>query len=414
MNNILIVGSGGREHALGWKLSQSNKVNKIYFAPGNGGTSINIDIQVDDVDQLLEFAINNNCFTIVGPEVPLKLGIVDKFLANNLKIFGPTQIAAKLETSKSWAKNFMQKYNIPTAKFEIFDNYESAIKHVRVVSYPIVIKADGLASGKGVFICNNFQDSSFVLDKMFLKHNFGNAGNKILIEEYLHGRELSYIILSDGETIIPMETSKDYKRIFDRDKGDNTGGMGSYSPADIDIGIQKQLQQMMKNVIHYMKNMGMPFVGFLYAGIIIHNNIPYVLEFNARMGDPECQSIMMRLQSDLYDYLLACVNGKLANMPKLNWNPKHAVCVVLASDGYPNNYSKHEIIYGCNSILDCNNMIFHAGTRKINDVLTTNGGRVLGVVGLDNDRKLAATRAYNTSRKIKWKSKYNRTDIGYN
>jgi len=412
MVNVLIVGSGGREHALGWKLSQSTKIDKIYFAPGNGGTHVNIDINIDDIDQLIKFAITNNCFTIVGPEVPLKLGIVDKFKKKNLKIFGPTQAAAKLESSKIWSKNFMQKYNIPTAKFEIFDNYNSALKYTQSASHPIVIKADGLASGKGVFICNTLTDSLSALDNLFLKQKFGDAGKKIVIEEYLQGRELSYIVLSDGTSIIPMETSKDYKRIYDCDRGANTGGMGSYSPVEIDVDIQNKLQKMMQNVIYYMNKTNTPFVGFLYAGIILQNNTPYVLEFNVRMGDPECQSIMARMKSDLYDYLIACVDGQLSNTPTPKWDQKHAVCVVLASDGYPNNYAKNEVIYGCNLILD-NNMIFHAGTKKISDQIMTNGGRVLGVVGLGNDRKLAAIQAYEISNQIKWKSKYSRTDIGH-
>lgn len=412
VTNILVVGSGGREHALGWKLSKCDGVDKVYFAPGNGGTHVNVNIPVNNIDKLLKFALIHDCFTIVGPEVPLDLGIVNEFKKKNLKIFGPTRLATRIESSKIWSKKFMTKHNIPTAKFEIFDNYEYAMQYVQSTHHPIVIKTDGLASGKGVFICNDVSKSSSVLNKMLQQKKFGNAGTKIVIEEYLHGNELSYIVLSDGDHMIPLVTSKDYKRIHDQDEGDNTGGMGSYSPANIDERIEKKLNQIMLHVIWSMKKIGCPFVGFLYAGIILHDDDPYVLEFNARMGDPECQSIMMRLNSNLYDYLNACVNKKLSIMPQLDWKQKHAVCVVLASDGYPNNYNTNETIYGLNSIHDQDCFIFHAGTKKINKKFVTNGGRVLCVTGLGQNRKLAASKAYDLVNYINWKSKYNRTDIG--
>ncbi|MCY3975715.1 MAG: phosphoribosylamine--glycine ligase [Thaumarchaeota archaeon] len=412
VTNILVVGSGGREHALGWKLSKCDGVDKVYFAPGNGGTHVNVNIPINNIDKLLKFALIHDCFTIVGPELPLELGIVNEFKKKNLKIFGPTRLATRIESSKIWSKKFMTKHNIPTAKFEIFDNYEYAMQYVQSTHHPIVIKTDGLASGKGVFICNDISKSSSVLNKMLQQKKFGNAGTKIVIEEYLHGNELSYIVLSDGDHMIPLVTSKDYKRIYDQDEGDNTGGMGSYSPANIDERIEKKLNQIMLRVIWSMKKMGRPFVGFLYAGVILHDDDPYVLEFNARMGDPECQSIMMRLNSNLYDYLNACVNKKLSIMPQLDWKQKHAVCVVLASDGYPNNYNTNETIYGLNSINDPDCFIFHAGTKKINKKFVTNGGRVLGVTGLGQNRKLAASKAYDLVNHINWKSKYNRTDIG--
>ncbi|MCY3853727.1 MAG: phosphoribosylamine--glycine ligase [Thaumarchaeota archaeon] len=412
VTNILVVGSGGREHALGWKLSKCDGVDKVYFAPGNGGTHVNVNIPINNIDKLLKFALIHDCFTIVGPEMPLELGIVNEFKKKNLKIFGPTRLATRIESSKIWSKKFMTKHNIPTAKFEIFDNYEYAMQYVQSTHHPIVIKTDGLASGKGVFICNDISKSSSVLNKMLQQKKFGNAGTKIVIEEYLHGNELSYIVLSDGDHMIPLVTSKDYKRIYDQDEGDNTGGMGSYSPANIDERIEKKLNQIMLRVIWSMKKMGRPFVGFLYAGVILHDDDPYVLEFNARMGDPECQSIMMRLNSNLYDYLNACVNKKLSIMPQLDWKQKHAVCVVLASDGYPNNYNTNETICGLNSINDPDCFIFHAGTKKINKKFVTNGGRVLGVTGLGQNRKLAASKAYDLVNHINWKSKYNRTDIG--
>ena len=340
--NVLVVGSGGREHALSWKLSQSPKVDTVFTAPGNGGTKNNIAINVDNLDGLADFAEKNNCFTVVGPEAPLAAGIVDKFNKRNLKIFGPSQQAAQLESSKIWAKNFMKRNGISSAKFEIFDDAQKAQDYVSSLDYDVVVKADGLAAGKGVIVCNSKEDAFSAIQTILIKKMFGDAGNKIIVEERIDGIEASYIALSDGETAISMASSQDHKRIFDDDKGPNTGGMGAYSPTPIiDEALEKKIQEkIIDKTIQAMKKEGIPFKGFLYAGIMIRDGEPYVLEYNVRMGDPECQPITMRMNSDLYDYFIASVDGKLSSMPKISWKNQSAVCVVLASDGYPESYSK--------------------------------------------------------------------------
>ncbi|MEE9512149.1 MAG: phosphoribosylamine--glycine ligase, partial [Nitrosopumilaceae archaeon] len=305
MVNVLVVGSGGREHSLEWKLSKSPKVEKVFVAPGNGGTKNNVPISVDKIDELAEFAQKNNCFTVVGPESPLALGIVDKFNEKNLKIFGPTKQAAQLESSKIWAKDFMKRNDIPTAKYEIFGDAKKAEEYVNSIGNEVVIKADGLAAGKGVIVCNSKEEAISAIETFLVKKTFGDAGNRIVIEERIDGVEASFIALSDGNSVIPMATSQDHKRIYDCDKGPNTGGMGAYSPTPV---IDEHLsQKIQKNIINKtlegMKKEGISFKGFLYAGIMIKNDEPYVLEFNVRMGDPECQPIMMRMNSDLYEYL---------------------------------------------------------------------------------------------------------------
>jgi phosphoribosylamine---glycine ligase len=411
--NVLIVGSGGREHSLGWKLSQSSKVEKIFFAPGNGGTDNNVDISVDKIDDLLQFAKKNNCFTIVGPEAPLASGIVDKFNENGLKIFGPTKQAAQLESSKIWAKNFMKRNGIQTTSFEIFDNAEKAIEYVKSIDHPVVIKADGLAAGKGVIVCNSTTEALSAIDVMLVKKFFGDAGNRIIIEERIDGIEASYISLSDGNSVIPMATSQDHKRIYDNDLGPNTGGMGAYSPTPIiDEQMAEKIQKKIINkTIESMKNEGIPFKGFLYAGVMIKNDEPYVLEFNVRMGDPECQPIIMRMDSDLYDYLIASTNGTLSSLPQVKWKNQNAVCVVLASKGYPEAYPKNEEITGLDFSYD-GVFVFHAGTKRDNDKVLTNGGRVLGVTALGDSLGDAIKNAYSAANKINWSHKYCRTDIG--
>ena len=407
------MGSGGREHALSWKLSQSTKVDTVFTAPGNGGTENNIPIDVDDLDGLADFAQKNNCFTVVGPEAPLAAGIVDEFNKKNLPVFGPTKFAAQLESSKIWAKNFMKRNNIPTARFEIFDDAQKAQDYVRSLEYNVVVKADGLAAGKGVLVCNSVDEALSAIDIILVKKTFGDAGNRIIIEERIDGIEASFIALSDGDVAIPMASSQDHKRIFDNDKGPNTGGMGAYSPTPIidDILTKKIQETVIDKTIQSMKNEGITFRGFLYAGIMLRDGEPYVLEYNVRMGDPECQPITMRMDFDLYDYFVASFNGTLSSMPPIIWNNKFAVCVVLASKGYPEVYPKDEEISGFGSISK-DAFVFHAGTKKIDKKIFSNGGRVLGVTALGDSLQSAIDNAYEAVAKITWNSKFCRTDIG--
>jgi len=413
MVNILVIGTGGREHALSWKLSQSSKVETVFTAPGNGGTKNNVPINVDDLDGLADFAQKNNCFTVVGPEDPLAAGIVDKFNQRNLKVFGPSKLAAQLESSKIWAKNFMKRNNIPSAEFEIFDDAQKAQDYVKSLDYNVVVKADGLAAGKGVIVCNSDDEAISAIQTILVKKTFGDAGNRIIIEERIDGIEASYIALSDGETAIPMASSQDHKRIFDNDKGPNTGGMGAYSPTPIidDVLAKKIQEKVIDKTIQSMKNEGIVFKGFLYAGIMLRNNEPYVLEYNVRMGDPECQPITMRMDFDLYDYFVASVDGTLSSMHQTIWKNQFAVCVVLASDGYPESYAKNEEISGFDSIPN-DAYIFHAGTQKIDGKILSNGGRVLGVTALGDSLESAIKNAYLASEKISWPHKYCRKDIG--
>ena len=413
MVNVLVIGSGGREHAISWKLSQSSKVDKVFTAPGNGGTENNIPIDIDDLNALAEFAQKNNCFTVVGPEVPLAAGIVDKFNRMNLKIFGPSQKAAQLESSKIWAKNFMKRNGIQTAKFEIFEDPKKAKEYVTSLDYNVVVKADGLASGKGVIVCNNVDEAIAAIDTILVKKTFGDAGNRIIVEERIDGIEASYIALCDGITAIPMASSQDHKRIFDDDKGPNTGGMGAYSPTPIidDILAEKIQNKIINKTIQSMKNEGIIFKGFLYAGVMIRDNEPYVLEYNARMGDPECQPITMRMDFDLYDYLVASVDGTLSTMPQIAWKNQSSVCIVLASEGYPESYPKDEEIIGFD-LIPKNAMVFHAGTKRQDGKVLSNGGRVLGVTALGNTLASAISNAYIAAEKISWPHKYYRKDIG--
>jgi phosphoribosylamine--glycine ligase len=411
--NILVVGSGGREHALSWKLSQSPKVDTVFTAPGNGGTENNIPIDVDDLDGLSDFAQKNNCFTVIGPEDPLAAGIVDKFNQNNLKVFGPSKKAAQLESSKIWAKNFMKRNNIQTSRFEIFDDAQKAQNYVKSLDYNVVVKADGLAAGKGVIVCDSNEEAFSAIQTILVKKTFGDAGNRIIVEERIDGIEASYIALSDGEVAIPMATSQDHKRISDDDQGPNTGGMGAYSPTPIiDDEMAKKIQEkIIDKTIQAMKNEGISFKGFLYAGVMIKDNEPYVLEYNVRMGDPECQPITMRMDFDLYDYFVASVDGKLSSMPPISWKNQSAVCVVLASEGYPESYPKNEEISGFDSVPN-EAYVFHAGTKKIDGKILSNGGRVLGVTALGDSLESAIANAYTAAEKISWSSKYCRKDIG--
>jgi phosphoribosylamine--glycine ligase len=411
--NVLVIGSGGREHALSWKLSQSPKVETVFTAPGNGGTENNVSIDVSDLDGLSDFAQKNNCFTVVGPEDPLAAGIVDKFNKLGLPIFGPSQKAAQLESSKIWAKDFMKRNDIPTARFEIFNDPLKAQEYVKSLDYNVVVKADGLAAGKGVVVCDSSDEAISAIKTILVDKTFGDAGNWIIVEERIDGIEASYIALSDGDVAIPMASSQDHKRIFDNDEGPNTGGMGAYSPTPIiDDVLAKIIQeQIIEKTILAMKREGILFKGFLYAGIMIRDGKPYVLEYNVRMGDPECQPITMRMDFDLYDYFAASVGGNLSSLPPASWKPQSAVCVVLASKGYPESYSKNDEITGFDSVPE-GSFVFHAGTKKSDGKILSNGGRVLGVTALGNTLNSAIENAYFATEKITWSQKFNRTDIG--
>ena len=407
------MGAGGREHALSWKLSTSEKIDQVYAAPGNGGTLQNVELSVTDIEGLAKFAQEKNCFTVVGPEDPLAAGIVDAFVEKGLPIFGPSKNAAKLESSKIWAKEFMKRNSIPTADFEIFDDAQKAKDFVKSYEKPVVIKADGLAAGKGVIVCKNKDEANDAIDTILTKKSFGDAGSKNIIEERIDGVEASYIALCDGKIGIPMATSQDHKRVFDNDEGPNTGGMGAYSPTPIiDEKLGTEIQEkIIDKTIHAMRDEGFEFKGFLYAGIMIKDGIPYVLEYNVRMGDPECQPILMRLDSDLYDYLHASSEGTLNELPEISWKNQYSVCVVLASKGYPSSYPTGDEITGFEN-LSSDAFVFHAGTKKQDDKIKSNGGRVLGVTALGSSLEDAINNAYDACNHIHWTNKYHRTDIG--
>ncbi len=418
MSDVLIVGSGGREHALGWKISKSPNVKKVYYAPGNGGTTENVDINQNDIEKLLSFAKHNNALTVVGPEEPLSLGIVDAFLKEGLRIFGPTKNAAMLEASKAFAKEFMHEAGIPTAKFEIFSDAQKAKDYVLEQCRPLVVKADGLAAGKGVMISDNAHQALSAIDAMMIKKEFGFAGSRVVIEERLAGEEVSFIAICDGKSIMPLASSQDHKRLIDGDKGPNTGGMGAYSPSPILDGnlYDKIMHKIMEPAMNAMKKHNTPFKGFLYAGIMVEEKTrePYVLEFNARMGDPECQPIMIRMKSDLYQYIDAAVDERLDLMPPIEWKDQTAVCIVMASRGYPGRFEKGKIIEGLDTVFDQDVMVFHAGTiRDSQNRIVTNGGRVLGVTASGKDAKDAVKKAYSSVRQIHWgdNDNYYRTDI---
>lgn len=415
---ILVIGNGGREHALVWKLAQSQQVERVFCAPGNAGIASLaecVDIQADDVEKLAEFAKNNKIdITVVGPEVALVAGVVDVFERHGLKIFGPSKLAAQLEGSKSFAKLFMQKYNIPTSNYGIFTNAGEAKAFVKAHGLPCVVKADGLAAGKGAIICRTEADAGFAIDSM-LKHNeFGAAGSRVIVEEFLEGEEVSFICISDGTTVIPLATSRDHKPVYDGDEGPNTGGMGAYSPVpsvDDDMS-RKIMKEIMEPAISGMAMEGRPFVGFLYAGVMISSGIPRVLEFNARLGDPEAQPLMVRLRSDLAELIEAALSQRLKDVV-LRWDDCASACVVMASRGYPGNYIK-----GCeiNGIEDAAAMkgvvIFHSGTAMKDGVLVTDGGRVLSVTALGVKLDEAVENVYKAVDKISWDGVLYRKDIG--
>jgi len=442
--NILVIGSGGREHALVWKIKQSPKVNKIYCAPGNGGIAKDaecIDIKPEDVSGILDFAKKNNIdLTIVGPEVPLAAGIVDEFTKSGLNIFGPTKELARLEASKVFAKETMTRFGIPTADYKIFNDVEKAKDCALrrggplcppiagrpqgvAPTYPLVVKADGLAAGKGVIICKTEKEALAAIDDIMIKRIFGAAGDKIIIEDCLQGEEASFLVVSDGKEVAALASSQDHKRVFDEDKGPNTGGMGAYSPAP--VVNEKMHKRIMKEIITPLLNglakEGKFYKGVLYAGIMITKTGPKVLEFNVRFGDPETQVILPRLNTDLVDLCLASITGKISEM-KLEWKNKSAICVVLASGGYPGDYKKGIEISGLDSSVfkgSPETYVFHAGTKispqspVTSPKYLTNGGRVLNVVSLGGTMRQAFNNVYESAEMIKFEGMHYRKDIGY-
>jgi phosphoribosylamine---glycine ligase len=414
---ILIIGSGGREHSIGWKLFHDTK-KKVFFAPGNGGTDNNIEIDSNDLTKLCQFAKENNSFTIVGPEKPLSLGIVDLFEKNQLPIFGPSKSASRLESSKVFAKLFMRDMGIQTASFSIFSDANAAINHVKSASKNVVVKLDGLAAGKGVFVCDSEKSAIQAIQKIFNDNEFRNSRNKILIEERIYGDEASFIALCDGKSIVPLATSQDHKNIFDQDNGPNTGGMGSYCPTPLitEKISTKIIEKIMNPTLKGLNDKGIKFRGFLYAGIMIErgSNEPYVLEFNVRMGDPECQSILSRMDSSFLEYLEAAMDEKLDSMPPIRWKDRHSVCIVMASRGYPGKYQTGKVIHGLNSKFDVDTYVFHAGTKKNSmGEIITNGGRVLSVTSLADTLERAKNKSYSSVSKIHWgdNEEYFRSDI---
>lgn len=417
--NILIIGGGGREHALAWKLAKSDRVRKIYVAPGNGGTAsgslIIENIDLNKTDELISFAKKNHIgLTVVGPEVPLSEGIVDDFQKNNLKIFGPSKAAAQLESSKEFAKDFMHRHDIPTASYQTFTDLNKAKEYVKKNRVPIVIKADGLAAGKGVIIAENEPEAFKALELMLIDNAFGDSGARVVIEEYLEGEEASFIVISDGDSILPLASSQDHKRLLDNDVGPNTGGMGAYSPAPIvteDVH-NKIMAQVIEPTIKGMKSDGINFCGFLYAGLMIdkNNNIK-TLEFNCRMGDPETQPILFRLKSDLLPVLLDATNNQL-HKSQIEWEDNSSITVVMASKNYPDQPELGDIIYGLDSEkLSTNTFIFHAGTTLENGKIKTSGGRVLGVTAKEKSLKEAKEKVYQLVKKIKFNGAQYRKDI---
>lgn len=420
--NVLIIGNGGREHALAWKVAQSAKVSQVFVAPGNAGSATeagvqNVDIQATDVAGLVKFAQDNQiALTIVGPEAPLVIGVVDAFQAAGLKCFGPSKDAAQLEGSKAFSKNFLAKHKIPTAEYQVFTEVEPALAYIAAKSTPIVIKADGLAAGKGVILAQTNAEAEDAVRDMLAGNKFGNAGSRVVIEEFLYGEEASFIVMADGKNVLPMATSQDHKARDDGDLGPNTGGMGAYSPAPV---VTRDIHNRIMNEVIYptingMAADGLPYTGFLYAGVMVQaDGTPKVLEFNCRFGDPETQPIMMRLKSDLSELCLAALDKKLDQI-KAEWDTRAALGVVLAAGGYPDNYAKGDVISGLDQVNAPDLKVFHAGTAlNANNQVVTNGGRVLCVTALGENVSAAQKRAYEGVAKISWNGCFSRKDIGY-
>ena len=415
---VLVIGGGGREHALVWKISQSPKVTEVFCAPGNAGTATianNVPIAADQIDQLLEFAQENEIgLTVVGPEQPLVMGIVDRFQEKGLRIFGPSARAAELEGSKAFSKNIMEKYSLPTAEYEIFTSHEKARRYFDKETGPIVVKASGLAAGKGVILCRNAEEGLKAVDTIMKDKSFGSAGDEVVIEEFLEGPEVSVLAFSDGNTVLLMDSAQDHKAALDGDRGPNTGGMGAYSPAPVftDVMRQKVRDKIMFPLIRAMKAEGRSYQGILYAGLMLTKHGPKILEFNARFGDPETQPLLVRMESDIIPLFEACIDGTLEQCD-LKWKPETSVCVVMAAKGYPGSYEKGKEISGLDeagALPDV--VVFHAGTKGESGKVLTNGGRVLGITATGPDTPSAIAKAYEAVSKIKWDGIHYRKDIG--
>ncbi len=415
--NILVIGAGGREHAICWKLKQSPKVERLYCAPGNAGIDAIaqcVAIDVTDVEALLKFALEKKIdLTVVGPEVSLVAGVVDAFSKKGLKIFGPSQEAAQLEGSKVFCKDFMHRRNIPTAVYKVFDNPKAAIEFLHQAQFPIVVKADGVAAGKGVYVCKDLKEAEIAVDDMMVKKLFGAAGNRIVIEECLEGQEASVLAICDGKHFLVLPTAQDHKRIFDDDLGPNTGGMGTFSPNPLVTAavLDQIIARIIEPAVRGMYQEGMPFKGVLYAGIMLTKDGPKTLEYNVRFGDPETQCILPRLTSDLVDILLASCEGTLDQI-KVKWDDRACVCVVIASGGYPGKYQNGYAIIGLDAANSDDTVVFHAGTKNEGGNIVTNGGRVLGVVGLGRSLTKARDIAYGAVEKIQFEHIFFRRDIG--
>ncbi|WP_428773241.1 phosphoribosylamine--glycine ligase [Vibrio sp.] len=418
---ILVIGSGGREHALAWKAAQNPEVETVFVAPGNAGTANepklqNVQIGVEDTAALVEFAKNNAIsLTIVGPEAPLVIGVVDAFRAEGLPIFGPTQAAAQLEGSKAFTKDFLARHKIPTGAYANFTEIEPALAYVREQGAPIVVKADGLAAGKGVIVALTLEEAEEAIKDMLAGNAFGDAGSRVVIEEFLDGEEASFIVMVDGENVLPMATSQDHKRVGDKDTGPNTGGMGAYSPAPV---VTPEIHNRIMDEVIYPTVRGMaaeghPYTGFLYAGLMIdQDGTPKVIEYNCRFGDPETQPIMMRMQSDLVELCLAAIDKKLDQVES-KWDPRASIGIVLAAGGYPGDYNKGDVISGLPGQETEGEKVFHAGTSQKDGQVVTNGGRVLCATALGNSVSEAQQRAYALTKQISWDGAFYRSDIGY-
>ena len=413
--NILIIGSGGREHALCWKLADSIDNGYIYAIPGNPGMAESPDISIEDNAAIVDFAKGAKIdLVVVGPEVPLMNGLVDDLTAAGIRAFGPTAAAAQIEGSKSFAKNLMKKYGIPTARYEVFTAAEPARAYIRETGAPIVIKADGLAAGKGVVVAMTEREALDAIDRIMEDGSFGTAGNSVVIEEFMEGEEASLLAFTDGKVIRPMISAQDHKRAFDGDKGPNTGGMGTYAPAPVMTPemTARAVEEILKPTIEAMAKEGRPYHGCLYAGLMITSEGPKVVEFNARFGDPETQVVLPLLDGNLAEIMCACCEGRLADVP-IAWKDGAAVCVVLAAGGYPGQYEKGHEIHGIADAEDMGALVFHAGTAERKGKIVTNGGRVLGVVGRGADISSAVRAAYAAAEKISFEGMYYRKDIAH-
>lgn len=415
--NVLIIGGGGREHALAWRIRQSPRVRRVFAAPGNAGIAELADlvpVGADDIAGLVRFAQEARInLTVVGPELPLTLGIVDEFERHGLRIFGPRREAARLEGSKAFTKELLRRHNIPTGYFGVFSDPDDAVRYVHEVGAPIVVKADGLAAGKGVLLCHSLAEAEEAINEVMRTRLFGDAGERVVVEEMLVGEEVSFMAVTDGTTVLPLATSQDHKRAGDGDTGPNTGGMGAYSPAPIVTpALQTQvLREIMEPVVRALRLQGIEYRGVLYAGLMVTAAGPKVLEFNVRFGDPECQPLMLRLQTDLVEIMEACIDGRLAGHA-LTWDPRAAVCVVLAAGGYPGPVENGTVIRGLDAVRDQpNGVVFHAGTARRNDDIVTNGGRVLGVTALGATIREAVGHAYGMVDRIHWEGMHYRRDI---